>query len=67
MTKSIPDGCMVGGNPARFLGYTEEFYHRIKAVSLECKDMSDEEKEKYLLSLPDEAFDKKPFIKIPDK
>lgn len=67
VTKSIPDGCMVGGNPAKFIGYTEEFYKRIKGKSLECKGMSPEEKKKYLLSLPDEKFDKKPYIKLPDE
>lgn len=63
VTKSIPDGCMVGGNPAKFLGYTEDFYHRVKAVSIDCKNMSPEEKKKYLLSLSDDKFDQKPFIK----
>lgn len=67
VTKSIPDGCMVGGNPAKFLGFTEDFYHRIKEVSVECKGMSPKEKKAYLLSLPDEKFDHKGYIKIPEK
>ena len=67
VTKSIPDGCMVGGNPAKFLGYTEDFYHRIKGVSLNCHGMSPEEKKDYLLSLSDDKFDSKPLIKIPVK
>lgn len=67
VTKSIPDGCMVGGNPAKFLGYTEVFYNRIKEVSVDCKGMNPEQKKQYLLSLPDDKFDAKPFIKIPEK
>ena len=67
VTKSIPDGCMVGGNPAKFLGYTVDFYHRIKGVSLECKNMSPKEKRKFLLSLPDDKFDQKPMIKLPSQ
>ena len=67
ITKSIPDGCMVGGNPAKFLGYTEDFYNRIKEVSVDCKGMNPEQKKQYLLSLPDDKFDAKPFIKIPEK
>ena len=38
VTKSIPDGCVVDGNPAKFLGHTDDYYHRIKEVSLECKN-----------------------------
>lgn len=30
VTKSIPDGCMVAGNPAKFIGYTDDFYQRLK-------------------------------------
>ena len=67
VTKSIPDGCMVGGNPAKFIGYTEDFYRRIKDVSLECKGMSPEDKKNYLLSLPDDKFDIKPLLKIPER
>lgn len=30
VTKSIPDGCMVAGNPAKFIGYTDDFYKELK-------------------------------------
>ena len=33
VTKSVPDGCMVAGNPAKFIGYTDVFYQRLKANS----------------------------------
>ena len=66
VTKSVPDGCMVAGNPAKFIGYTEDFYHRLKDKGLDTKTygLSPEEKKKALLSLPESAFERKPFIKI---
>ena len=68
VTKSVPDGCMIAGNPAKFIGYTEDFYKRLKEKSdVKCAGMSFEEKKKYLLSLPDEAFEAKPYIKLPEK
>lgn len=68
VTKSVPDGCMVAGNPARFIGYTDTFYHRIKDNGMDTKTggMSYHDKKKVLQSLPDEAFVKKPTIKIPN-
>lgn len=41
VTKSVPDGCMVAGNPAKFIGYTEDFYKRLKEkYDLGCKKRS---------------------------
>ena len=65
VTKSIPDGCMVAGNPAKFLGYTEDFYNRLNENKvLHCAQMNPAEKKKYLLSLPDSSFETKKMIKI---
>ncbi len=66
VTKSVPDGVMVAGNPARFIGYTKDFYERLKVnKALCCKGLSPYEKKKYLLSLDDQLFSQKGFIKIP--
>ena len=65
VTKSIPDGVMVAGNPARFIGYTDDFYKSVKAkYNLKCKGMTDEEKRKYLLSLSNDKFIQKSYLKI---
>ena len=65
VTKSVPDGCMVAGNPARFIGYTDAFYKRVKETNnVHCFRMSAAKKKEYLLSLPDSAFPEKPFIRI---
>lgn len=68
VTKSVPDGCMVAGNPAKFIGYSEDFYNRLNENKIaHCARMNPKEKKDYLLSLPDSAFETKPFIKIGTK
>ena len=68
VTKSVPDGWMVAGNPARFIGYTEDFYKKIKEkYDFGCKKMSIEEKRMFLQSQPEEKFVKKGYMKLPQK
>lgn len=68
VTKSIPDGCMVAGNPAKFIGYTEDFYHRLKKEGFDTQSgrLSPEEKQKKLLTLPETSFEVKKPIRIPE-
>lgn len=56
VTKSIPDGKIVAGNPARIVGETKDFVEKIKQYDVGSKGMSYEEKKKFLLSLSDEKF-----------
>lgn len=63
VTKSIPDGWVVAGNPCKHVGYTEEWYHKVKEMDLQTKLMGDDEKEKFLRSLPDDKFVQKPMMK----
>jgi acetyltransferase-like isoleucine patch superfamily enzyme len=65
VTKSIPDNCIAAGNPAQIIGNTDEFYSRIK-MNYNTKSglMSNKSKKELLLSLPEEAFIRKPFIQI---
>lgn len=68
VTKSIPDGCMVAGNPAKFIGYTEDFYKKVKENNdLACKGMNIEQKKTYLLAQPEDKFIKKSYIKLPQE
>lgn len=69
VTKSVPDGCMVAGNPAKFIGYTDDFYHRLKEKGNDTQTglLTFEEKKIKLLSLPEDKFEKKPYVKIPEK
>ena len=64
VTKSIPDGCMVAGNPAKFIGYTEDFYYKLKQNhDTKTSKLSQTEKKKFLLSLKEDMFESKPYIK----
>lgn len=59
VTKSVAPHTVVGGNPARFICTTEEYYEHNKKYNVGTKGRSHEEKKKYLLSLPEEMFIKK--------
>lgn len=59
VTKSIPDGKIAAGNPARIVGDTIDFVTRIKDVSVPTYGLNYEKKEEYLLSLPDDKFIRK--------
>ena len=59
VTKSIPDGKIVAGNPARIIGDTRDYLEKIKIYDLGSKGMSYEEKKKLLLSIEEERFIKK--------
>lgn len=67
VTKSVPDGCMVAGNPAKFIGYTEDFYKKIKSkYDFGCKKMTEEEKRDFILNQPASKFTQKGYIKLPE-
>lgn len=59
VTKSIPDGSIVGGNPAKIIGNIDEFEQKMLLHNLNSKGMTQEEKKKYLLSLSEDKFIKK--------
>lgn len=59
LTKSVAPYTVVGGNPAKVIGTTEEYIQRNLKYNLHCKGMKKEEKRKFLLSLPDDKFIKK--------
>lgn len=59
VTKSVAPHTVVGGNPARFICTTEEFYEHNKKYNIGTKGLTKRQKEKLLLSLPDDKFIKK--------
>ena len=68
VTKSIPDGCMVAGNPAKFIGYTDDFYRRLKEKhDTSTGKMTPAEKKEFLLSMPEDKFETKPLIKVENR
>ena len=66
VTKSVPPHTVVGGNPARYICTVEEFYERNKQYDAKTKGLSMQDKKKVLMSLSDNHFIKKPFIRLPN-
>lgn len=67
VTKSVPSGYVVGGNPAKIICKTESFIERNEKYNTHSKGMTLEQKKFMLLSLPDDKFIKKGYIKLPDE
>lgn len=59
VTKSVAPHTVVGGNPARYICTTEEYYERNKMYDVGTKGLSNWEKKRVLLSLPEEKFVRK--------
>lgn len=59
VTKSVAAHTVVGGNPARLICTTEEYYERNKQYNVGTKGKGHEKKKKLLLSLPEDRFIKK--------
>lgn len=59
VTKSVPNGEVWGGVPAKFICTVEEYMDKNQKYNINSKYMNYEQKKKLLLSLPDEKFIKK--------
>ena len=59
VTKSVAPHTVVGGNPAKYICTTEEYYERNKKYNIGSKGLDRLQKKKLLLSLPDDKFIKK--------
>ncbi|RQW06208.1 acyltransferase [candidate division KSB1 bacterium] len=62
VSKSVPDNCVVAGNPARYICTTEEYYEKIKGLNLKTKSLTCRERARLLRSLPDGRQITKGFI-----
>ncbi len=56
VTKSVPDGKIIGGNPAKVIGDTGNFEKKMINYNVQTKGMNYEEKKRFLLSLSDDKF-----------
>lgn len=56
VTKSVAPHSVVGGNPARFICTTEDFYERNKKYNIATKGLDGKEKKRILLSLDESSF-----------
>ena len=64
VTKSVPDGVVVAGNPAKFVCTVDEYIERNAKYNVGTKGLSYEEKKKALLGMEENKFIKKGYIKI---
>lgn len=64
VTKSVPAGVVVAGNPAIYICSIEEYIERNKKYNLGTKGLSFEEKKKKLFAANEEKIIKKPYINL---
>lgn len=63
VTKSVPSGVVVGGNPAKILCSVEDYIEKNLQFNIGTKHMSLSEKKRILLALPDDRFIQKSYLK----
>lgn len=64
VTKSIPDNVVVGGNPAKYICSIEEYIERNMSYNTNTKGYNSKDKRAFLLSLSEDKFLSKAYIKI---
>lgn len=64
ITKSVPDGMVVGGNPATILCSVEEYKMRNLKYNIYSKQMTSTKKRQLLLQLDEFMFVSKSYLKI---
>ncbi|NHB70197.1 acyltransferase [Perlabentimonas gracilis] len=62
LTKSVIQGTVVAGNPAKYVGETKEFLEKIKKYNCKTKGLSYFKKRQLLLTFDDNSFVKKDWI-----
>lgn len=62
ITKSVPDGVVVAGNPAKIICSLEEYYNKNKDYNFALKGMPSKKKRSILMSMHDDKFVKKAFM-----
>lgn len=56
VTRSIPNGMVVAGNPARIICTVDEYYKKNKRYDIGTKRITREKKKKILMDLPNNKF-----------
>lgn len=59
VTKSVPSGVVVGGNPARIICTVSEYIEHNRMYNTKTKGVDETSKKEILLSLPEQSFKKK--------
>jgi acetyltransferase-like isoleucine patch superfamily enzyme len=68
VTKSIPDGMMVAGNPAKIIGKTEDMIQRVAAkCPIKSRDfykLNQRERKEFILNIPDDLLIHKKMMSV---
>lgn len=67
VTKSVPDGVVVAGNPAKYVCTVDEYIERNAKYNVGTKGLSYEAKKKVLLAMDGNKLIQKDYIKINSK
>jgi acetyltransferase-like isoleucine patch superfamily enzyme len=67
VTKSVPQGVIVGGNPARIIGTVEDWESKMLFFNVKSGGFIYDRKRDYLLSLSEDRFIKKSFLQSNSK
>lgn len=59
VTKSVPPGVVVGGNPAKFICTIDQYIEKNNCYNLNSKGLASNEKKSLLMSLSEDRFIKK--------
>lgn len=59
VTKSVGDGVVVGGNPAKVIGAVEDYITKNLQFNTNTKGLDDNKKKTFLLNMPEELFVRK--------
>ena len=62
VTKSVPAGVVVAGNPAKIVSSVDDYIERNVRLNLHCKRMSFQEKKRFLLAQPEDRFIRKSYL-----
>lgn len=67
VTKSIPDGVMVAGNPMRYIGRTSDLVQRLEALNVmpNSRSLKGAARRQYIMNIPDEKMDHKKTLIVP--
>lgn len=64
VTKSVPEGVVVAGNPAKYVCTVEEYIDRNIKYNVGTKGLSHQDKKKILLSIEDKKIINKTYINV---
>jgi len=62
VTRSVPDGVLLAGNPARIIGTIDDYKQRMQKYNTRSKQLGKREKMTYLLSISENRFIKRPLM-----